>query len=101
MSKKVNPRNRPATEADVDRARVEATSFTFTLVETVFLTTLLDKYNGSEHIIDVWKDASKLLDEILEGRVSLGNLIRVLRDEYGIELERDYNKTQGYLKKRG
>ena len=88
MSKKVNPRNRPATEADVDRARVEATSFTFTLVETVFLTTLLDKYNGSEHIIDVWKDASKLLDEILEGRVSLGNLIRVLRDEYGIELER-------------
>lgn len=101
MSKKVNPRNRPATEADVDHARVEATSFTFTLVETVFLTTLLDKYNGSEHIIDVWKDASKLLDEILEGRVSLGNLIRVLRDEYGIELERDYNKTQGYLKKRG
>ena len=101
MSKKVNPRRKPATEADVDRARQEATQFTFTLVEAVLLTTLLDKYDGSDYIMDVWKDASKLMDEILEGRVSLGNLIRVLKDEYGIELEKSFQDTKEYLRKRG
>ena len=84
--KKVNPRRRPATWADVEKATEIATMKALATVEAIFLTVLLDKFNGADYIRDIWKEVNKLSDEIKEGRVNLFDLMEVLRDEYNIEI---------------
>lgn len=88
--KKVNPRKRPATFADIERAKKNAENNALTLVEAIVFTVLIDKYGFEDRILDVWKDAQKLSEEIIEGRVSVSDLINVLKEEYGIELATVY-----------
>lgn len=82
--KKVNPRRKPLTHADVKRAKQDAEGRALELAMAVFLTVLVDKFNGAEYIQDVWKEVNKLSEEIAEGRVSLGDLKHVLSSEYNI-----------------
>ncbi len=84
--KKVNPRRRPATQADVDRAKNTASDKAIYLAMAIFLTVLVDKFNGSEYINDVWKEVNNLSDSINRGYVSVSDLIHTLKEEYGIEL---------------
>lgn len=83
---KVNPRKRPATWADVERAKDKAQNDALHLTMAIFLTVLVDKFNGSDYVQDVWKEINKLSQEINEGRVNFTDLKRVLLEEYEIEL---------------
>lgn len=85
-SRKQNPRNRPATWADVERAKRDASNEALSLAMAIFLTVLVDKFNGEEYIADVWAAVNKLSQEISEGRVNLWDLKTVLEEEYSIEL---------------
>ena len=85
-SRKQNPRNRPASWADVERAKKEASNEAISLAIALMLTVLCDKFNGEEYIQDVWKEVNKLSQEVSEGRVNLWDLKTVLEEEYSIEL---------------
>lgn len=61
---KTNPRRRPATQADVDRAWEKGVQDGVRNASTIFLTVLVDKFNGADHIVDVWEAITKLSAEV-------------------------------------
>ena len=83
---KTNPRKKPATEADVKRARNDGVLIGVSNACAIILTVLVDKFNAADYIPDVWKEINKLSEEVKERRVSVHDLRAVLRDEYGIEV---------------
>ena len=85
---KVNPRKRPASQADVKRAWETGVNDGVTHAMSIILTVLVDKFNGAEYVKDVWREVQKLSEEVGEKRVSTTDLRRVLLDEYGIEIAR-------------
>ena len=86
MPKKVNPRRQPATQADCDRAWQKGVVDGVSNACAIFLTVLLDKFNGADHIQEVWREINKLSEEVREKRVSVSDLRRVLADEYGVQV---------------
>ena len=87
MPTKTNPRRRPATQADVDRARDEAVRETVRFCMVVFFTVLLDKFAASkEDLQRVWDEVNDLSDSVKKKYVSLKDLKTVLVEEYDIHL---------------
>jgi hypothetical protein len=84
--KKTNPRRRPVTEADVRKARDDAVKEAVHLSSAIFLTVLVDKFDGADHIADVWREVNKLSEEVIEKRVTVADLVHVLKTEYDIYL---------------
>lgn len=85
--KKVNPRRRPATEADVKRAKASASDEAVKLAIAIFLTVLCDDFNFDKDQLQLaWERMDKLSESIKEHRVSAWDLVEVLREEYGIDL---------------
>ena len=84
--KKVNPRRRPCTEADVNRARDEAVNEAVRYSTAIILTVLVDKFNGADYIEDIWREVQKLSQEDIERRVTVADLIYVLKTEYNVEV---------------
>ena len=84
--KKINPRRRPLSEADVNRIQDNAVHLAF----AIFLTVLKDKFGFSnDDIVKAWYEADKLSEEVLkDGLVKLNDLVDVLRDEYKIDLRK-------------
>lgn len=83
---KTNPKRRPATEADVNKAWQQGVHDGIRESTAIFLTVLLDKYGMEDRIIDVWEDICKLSEEIAERRVSVTDLKYVLLKEYEISV---------------
>ena len=87
MRTKTNPRRRPATQADVKRARDEAVRETVRFCMVVFFTVLLDKFAASkEDLQRVWDEVNDLSDSVKKKYVSLKDLKTVLVEEYDIHL---------------
>lgn len=86
MAKKVNPKKIPATQADVDRAWKKGVLDGVSNASAIFLTVMVDKFNGADYVRDVWLEINKLSEEIAERRVSVADLRRVLLDEYGVQV---------------
>lgn len=87
MRTKTNPRRRPATQADVERARDEAVRETVRFCMVVFFTVLLDKFAASkEDLQRVWDEVNDLSDSVKKKYVSLKDLKSVLVEEYDIHL---------------
>lgn len=86
MAKKVNPKKIPATQADVDRAWKKGVLDGVGNASAIFLTVMVDKFNGADYVRDVWLEINKLSEEIAERRVSVADLRRVLLDEYGVQV---------------
>ena len=87
-SKKINPRRRPVTQADVERAKGNAASDAVHLSMAIFLTVLKDDMGFSnDQIIHVWDRVDKLSQEVAERRVNVKDLCGVLSDEYDIVLQ--------------
>ena len=87
MRTKTNPRRRPATQADVERARDEAVRETVRFCMVVFFTVLLDKFAASkEDLQRVWYEVNDLSDSVKKKYVSLKDLKTVLVEEYDIHL---------------
>lgn len=84
--KKINPRRKPLSEADVVKIQDNAIHLAF----AIFLTVLKDKFSFSnDDVIRAWKEADKLSEEVLrDGLVKLKDLVDMLRDEYKIDLRK-------------
>lgn len=83
--KKTNPNKRPATHADVLRAKREAVHEAVRMTRAIIFTVLLDKYGEDPAVMkDIWQKVCILSDEIVERRVNVADLICVLREEYGL-----------------
>ena len=82
--KKINPRRRPISEADVGKIQDRTIHLAF----AIFLTVLFDYHGFSrDQIVDVWHQADKLSKEVTEGRINIHDLVGVLKEEYGVILE--------------
>ena len=87
MSGKVNPRRRPATMVDVNRAVQRATNDALTASAAIFLTVLCDKESADAEIIQrVWQEMQELSQSIIDGYVSVADLKDTLRKEYGVDI---------------
>lgn len=85
MSRKTNPRRKPATQADVKRAKDKATSDACRACMAIFFTVLLDKERADKETLQrVWGEVESLSDSVAKGYVSISDLMRVLHDEYEI-----------------
>lgn len=83
--KKVNPRNRQATEADVEKAKdIGREQGLYYAAEMMFMCLLDKKGVDIEFLQTLWADFQKLQKSIEEHRVSYADLRCVLREEYGI-----------------
>ena len=82
--KKINPRRRPLSEADVPKIQNQSIHLAF----AIFLCVLKDKFLfDNDQIVKAWEAADKLSEEVLkDGLVKMQDLIDVLRDEYNIDL---------------
>ena len=87
MSKRVNPRRRPASQADVKRASAAAMDHALTAAWAIMFTVLRDKENAAnEDLQRVWKEVESLSDSINQGYVNVADLRTALEDEAGIVL---------------
>ena len=85
--KRVNPRRKPATQADVEKAKRQAQTHAINMVWAVFFTALRDKEGfGYKRLRRVWDEVNYLSDSIDKGYVKLDDLVNELA-EYGITLE--------------
>lgn len=85
-SKKTNPNNIPRTQADCDRAWERGVLDGVNNASAIFLTVLVDKFNGGDYIVEVWHEIEKLSEEVAEHRVTVADLRATLREEYGVEV---------------
>lgn len=87
MKKKVNPRRKPATVADVEKAAKQAQEIAVKAAWSIFFTVMRDKEGyGGKRLMRVWQEINELSDSVSKGYVSLNDLMRTLEDEAGIVL---------------
>lgn len=85
--KKTNPRRKPATQADVKRAKREAQNEALSLSMVIFLTVMKDKEGATnEDLYRIWKEIEDLSDSVVHGYVDLWDLKTVLEKEYNIHV---------------
>lgn len=86
-SKKVNPRRRPASQADVKRAKSAARNEALTGSWVILLTALRDKEGyGPKRMRRVLDEVNYLIDSINQGFINVNDLRQALEDEAGIKL---------------
>lgn len=84
---KTNPRRRPATQADVNRAKKDAQGEAISLAMTIMFTALLDKEGFTQEDLQrLWREVNDLSDSIAQGYVSAADLRNVLRREYDVHV---------------
>lgn len=81
---KVNPRKIPRTQADCDRAWERGVLDGVSNATAMFLTVIVDKFDGADHVMSVWNEINKLSAEVKERRVSVADLKNTLKEEYQI-----------------
>lgn len=75
MSRKTNPRRRPATMADVERAKQEAQAEAISYAMTIFFSVLCDKHGATDaELRQFWDEVNYLSESIVQGYVSLADL---------------------------
>ena len=85
--KKTNPRRKPCSVADLNRAKDKATREAAHLAMAIFLMVLKDDFDFTlEQVQHAWDRLDKLSEEVAEHRINASDLILTLRDEYGIDL---------------
>ena len=85
--RRVNPRRKPATQADVEKAKQQAQTHAINMVWAVFFTALRDKEGfGYTRLRRVWDEVNYISDSIDKGYVKLDDLVNELA-KYGITLE--------------
>ena len=88
MAKKVNPRRRPATQADVEKAKRKAVDDAVKLAWTILFSVLWDKeHYTQEDMQRVWKEVDNLSDSIAQGYCNVSDPREVLRKEAGVDIE--------------
>ena len=86
--KKINPRKRPATQADILKAKKDAQSKAIDTAWAIFFTVMIDKEGyGKKRLNRIWAEVCDLSDSIAQGYVSVNDLMQVLDEEMGIVLK--------------
>lgn len=86
-SKKVNPRRKPANQADVERAKRRAVDLAVRQTQAIVFSALADKEGwDAGQLAKLWREVTDLSDSIVQGYVKIPDLINTLRQEYGIDL---------------
>lgn len=87
-SKKINPNKKPATQADVKKAKNEATDNAMKRVLCMFLYVLVDKHGApKEDIQELAKELNYMADSIRKGYVTWKDIEHVLLEEYELEID--------------
>lgn len=87
-AKKINPRRRPVSQADVERAKSSAIDVAITVAWAIFFTVLRDKEGFDNAALQrVWEEVNYLSESISRGFVNVNDLRRALEDEAGIVLK--------------
>lgn len=85
---RTNPRRRPATQADINRAKSQAVHEAVTMASTIIMSVLWDKdHYTKEDMQRVWKEVENLSDSVSNGYCSISDLREVLRKEAGVNIE--------------
>lgn len=86
-SRRTNPRRRPATQADVQRAKQEAQDRALKAAWSIFFTVLRDKEGYTlDHLRRCWGEVEDLSDSIAKGYCSVADLREILELEEGVRL---------------
>ena len=85
--KKVNPRRRPATQADVERAKREATNEAMKRVLYLILFLLIDKHGAPlEDIQQLAMEVNDEADSVASGEIKWKDIEWVVETEYDVHL---------------
>ena len=86
--KKVNPRRRPASQADVEKAKSEAVCKAIVLTKALTFTALLDEgIIKPEDVKRGWNKTRYLADSVNKGYCSIQDMYDTLIADYGVDLE--------------
>ena len=86
--KKVHPKRKPATQADIIKAKKDAQSKAIDTAWAIFFTVMVDKEGyGKKRLNRIWEEVCDLSDSIAKGYVSVDDLMKVLDEEMGIVLK--------------
>lgn len=86
--RKTNPRRRPATQADIKKAKNEAADNAMKRVLHMFLYVLVDKHGApKEDIQELAKELNYMADSIRKGYVTWKDIEHVLLEEYELEID--------------
>lgn len=86
--KRVNPRRKPATYADICTAKKQAQEKAIELTWSIFFTVLRDKEGFEiEDLQRVWKGCEDLSDSIARGYCTVADLRQILKEEAGANLK--------------
>ena len=100
MPKKTNPRRKPATQEDVNRAWGEGCIEGIRCMEAIILNCLCDKYADQVDVEQFWDDLNKLSESYAEGRFTLADIRNMLKEEYKILLVQGPSKAIYSTKKK-
>ena len=86
MGNKTNPRRRPVSQVDVDRAWQEGCIEGLRLAEAIFLTVLADKHSDEVDLQQVWDEIVDKTEAMDQGYITGADMRQALKDDYGINL---------------
>lgn len=95
---KINPNKRPVTEADLRKAKREATSEAVNYAWAIMFSVLRDKFGyGPVRLQRMWNEVNNLSESITKGYVKVKDLMQTLDQEAGIMLvdSNGNKKTEG------
>lgn len=83
--KKVNPRKKPVTQADLNKAKNAAISEAIEMTWAIFFNVLRDKEGyTTEDLQRTWSEVNNSSDSIVQGYVNVADLKNVLKQEEGL-----------------
>lgn len=97
---KINPRRKPATQEDVNRAWGEGCIEGIRCMEAIVLNCLCDKYADQVDVGQFWDDLNKLSESYAEGRFTMADIRNMLKEEYKILLVQGPSKAIYSTKKK-
>ena len=85
---KTNPRRRPATQADVAKAKAQATDEAMTRILQIVLYVLVDKHSAThEEIGQLAAEVNSVVDSINRKYLTFADIESTLGDEYDVHLD--------------
>lgn len=86
--RKVNPQRKPATLADVNKAKKTATNEAMTNCFALVFMALRDKEGwGKKRLYRLWEEVIEMADSVNKKRITIDDLVVTLADEAGIYLD--------------
>lgn len=88
MKRKVNPKKKPATEADVKRAYNDGCYDGGHVVFACFMLSIKDaELADNDTLIKIWEHTQMLMEQLRDKEIKLKEIDEVLADEYNVYWE--------------